>query len=69
MLSIFSLMSRDGVTYKMDHNAIMHKYGSRMNMQGRIPDALSGAMGNVMYVVNLDTDEERDQFYKDLLEK
>ena len=60
---------RDGVTYKMDHNAIMRKYGSRMKMQGRIPDALSGAMGNVMYVVNLDTDEERDQFYKDLLEK
>ena len=60
---------RDGVTYKMDHNAIMHKYGNRMKMQGRIPDALSGAMGNVMYVVNLETDEERDQFYKDLMEK
>ena len=60
---------RDGVQYKMDHNAIMHKYGSRMKMQGRIPDALSGAMGNVMYVVNLDTAEEREQYYKDLLEK
>ena len=43
--------------------------GSRMKMQGRIPDALSGAMGNVMYVVNLDTAEEREQYYKDLLEK
>ena len=60
---------RDGVTYKMDHDAVMRKYGSRMKMQGRIPDALSGAMGNVMYVVNLETDDERDQFYKDLMEK
>ena len=60
---------RDGVTYKMDHDAVMRKYGNRMKMQGRIPDALSGAMGNIMYLVNLDTDEEREQFYRDLLEK
>ena len=60
---------RDGVSYKMDHHAVMRKYGSRMKMQGRIPDALSGAMGNIMYLVNLDTDEEREQFYRDLLEK
>jgi hypothetical protein len=60
---------RDGVNYKMDHNAVMAKYGSRMKMQGRIPDALSGAMGNIMYVVNLETEQERDEYYRDLLEK
>ena len=58
---------RDGVVYAMDHDAVMAKYGHCMKMQGRIPDALSGAMGNIMYVVNLDTEEERDQFYWDLL--
>jgi hypothetical protein len=60
---------RDGVVYAMDHDAVMAKYGHCMKMQGRIPDALSGAMGNIMYVVNLDTEEERDQFYRDLLAK
>ena len=59
---------RDGKTYKMDHNAIMAKYGHCMKMEGRIPDALSGAMGNVMYVANFDTDEQRDEYYRDLLE-
>ena len=58
---------RDGVEYVMDHDAVMAKYGHCMKMQGRIPEALAGAMGDVMYVVNLDTDEERDTYYRDLL--
>ena len=59
---------RDGREYAMDHNAIMEKYGHCMKMQGRIPDALSGAMANQMYVVNLDTKEQLDQYFKDLLQ-
>lgn len=58
---------RDGKQYSMDHNAIMNKYGSNMKMQGRIPDALSGAMGNQMYVAICDTEEELHQYFKDLL--
>ena len=38
-----------------------------MKMEGRIPDALSGAMANQMYVCNFDTYEELQQYYKDLL--
>ena len=60
---------RDGKTFVMDHGAIMEKYGSKMKMIGRIPDALSGAMGNQMYIANLDTDEELNQYFKDLLEQ
>ena len=60
---------RDGVSYRMDHNAVMEKYGSKMVMEGRIPDALSGAMANQMYVVNLDTEEELNAYYRDLLER
>ena len=59
---------RDGKTYKMDHDAIMAKYGHCMKMQGRIPDALSGAMANVMYVANFDTKEQLDEYYQDLLQ-
>ena len=59
---------RDGKAYALDHNAVMEKYGYCMKMQGRIPDALSGAMGNIMYVANLETEEELNEYYKDLLE-
>ena len=58
---------RDEKHYSMDHNAIMDKYGSRMKMQGRMPDALSGAMGNVMYVANLDSYEELQEYFRDLM--
>ena len=37
-------------------------------MVDRIPDALSGAMGNQMYVTTFPTREEMDAFYRDALE-
>ena len=42
------------------------KYGPKMVMSGRIPDALSGAMANQMYVANFDTKEEMMAYYEDL---
>ena len=59
---------RDGRAYKLDHDAIMEKYGSNMKMQGRIPDALSGAMGNVMYVANFEEEADMWSFYRELME-
>ena len=38
-----------------------------MKMVDRIPDALSGAMGNQMYVATFATREEMEQFYADVL--
>ncbi len=58
---------RDGKNFVMDHEAIMAKYGSAMRMVDRIPDALSGAMGNQMYVATFATREEMDEFYTSLL--
>ena len=58
---------RDGHNYAMDHEAIMAKYGSRMKMQGRMPDALAGAMGNTMYIAILDTEEDLQGFFRDLM--
>ena len=58
---------RDGKIYKMDHDQIMAKYGHCMKMQGRVPDALSGAMANVMYVANFDTQEQLEEYYSDLM--
>ena len=59
---------RDGKNFVMDHDAIMAKYGRCMKMWGRIPEALSGAMANQMYVCNFDTEEEMLQYYRDLQE-
>ena len=58
---------RDGKNFVMDHNAVMAKYGFNMKMQGRIPEALSGAMANEMYVANFDTEEQMQQYFADLL--
>ena len=59
---------RDGKDFVMDHDAIMQKYGSRIKMVQRIPKALSGAMADMMYLVNVSTPEEKDAYYRDLLE-
>lgn len=58
----------DAKEYAMSHDDIMTKYGHCMKMVDRIPDALSGAMGNQMYMATFDTEEEMKNFYKDVLE-
>ena len=58
---------RDGKDFVLDHDALMAKYGHCMKMVDRIPDALSGAMGNQMYVATFPTKEELDAFYADVL--
>ena len=60
---------RDGKRFVMEHDAVMQKYGRCMKMVGRLPDALAGAMGNQMYIANLETDEELNEFFNDLLEQ
>jgi hypothetical protein len=44
----------------------MARYGHCMRMVGRVPDALSGAMGNQMYVASFPTQEGVDEFYDQL---
>ena len=56
---------RDGKDFKLSHEELLEKYRGQMKMVERIPDALSGAMGNQMYVANFPTKEEMDQFYYD----
>ena len=46
----------------------MAKYGHCMKMQGRVPVALSGAMGDVLYMANFDTEEQMNTFYRELME-
>ena len=56
---------RDGKNFVLSHDELVAKYAPSMRMVTRIPDALSGAMGNMMYVANFNTKEELDAFYAD----
>ena len=58
---------RDGKDFIMGHEDIMAKYGENMKMVERIPDVLSGAMGNQMYVAIFPSQKELDAFYEDIL--
>ena len=58
---------RDGKNFVMDDAAIRAKYGSAIRQAERIPDVLSGAMGNEMYIATFKTKEEMDAFYDDIL--
>ena len=58
---------RDGKDFVLSHDDIMAKYGENMRMVNRIPEALSGAMGNQMYVATFPTEEAMNAFYKDVL--
>jgi hypothetical protein len=39
-----------------------------MKMQGRMPDALAGCMGNQMYVCNFDTYDDLQTFFRELMQ-
>ena len=53
---------RDFHTYMHSHDDIMNKYGHVMKMCERMPDVLSGAMGNQMYTAVLTTQDEVEEF-------
>lgn len=59
---------RDGKPFLLSHEEILEKYASQMRMVGRIPQALSGAMADQMYIATFPTQKRMDQFYKDILE-
>ena len=58
---------RDGKDFVLSHEQILEKYGDNLKMVDRIPDVLSGAMGNQMYVAVFNTKKEMDSFYKNVL--
>ena len=58
---------RDGKPFQMSHEELLSKYANQMRMAERMPDALSGAMGNQMYIAVFPTEEEMNQFYADAI--
>ena len=58
---------RDGKPFALSHVDILAKYSGNLKMVDRIPDVLSGAMGNQMYVGTFKTRREMEAFYRDVL--
>lgn len=56
---------RDEKEYAISHEELVAKYSANMKMVERIPFALSGAMGDQMYLANFQTQEEMEAFYTD----
>jgi len=53
---------RDGRNYKHSHEDIMAKYGDKICMQGRIPDAIADDLGNIMYMIHARSMIEVEEF-------
>ena len=58
---------RDGKDFVMTHQDIMEKYGDNMKLVERLPEVLSSAMGNQLYVATFSSQKKMDEFYKDIL--
>ena len=59
---------RDGRDYKYSDDELAWEYRDSLKVLGRVPDALSGAMGNRMLIINFKTEEEMNNFYKKAIE-
>jgi hypothetical protein len=60
---------RDVYSYVHSHQEIVERYAGQLVMCERMPEILSGAMGNQMYTVKLATVEEKDEFIRFVHEK
>ena len=61
----FGRNQRDARLVPHDDQALAARYAGNIRMMERIPDALSGAMGNRMFVAAFPTEEEMNAFYAD----
>lgn len=60
---------RDGKNYVYNEQDIRDKFYKNLKIVGRVPRALSGAMGDTMYIANFKTEDELNDFYKEMIEE
>ena len=58
---------RNGKNFVYSEQDIRDMYKGAIKTVTAIPDALSAAMGNTMYLATFKTKEEMDKFYSDVL--
>lgn len=60
---------RDGVEYHFSHEQMMQKYKSSLQMWERVPEALSGAMGNQSYIARFTDKSQMEEFLRDACDR
>ncbi len=60
---------RDSARYVHTHEQVLERYGERMAMCERMPDALADAMGNQMYTAHMPSEEDAREFIRFVLER
>lgn len=58
---------RDGKPFQLSDEELQQRYAAEIRMISRIPDALSGAMGNRMFIAVFPAKEAMNAFYHDAL--
>ncbi len=58
---------RDGRHYVFREQDIRDKFYNNLKIVGRVPRALSGAMGDTMYIANFKTQAELDEFFAEMV--
>lgn len=58
---------RDGRHYVFREQDIRDKFRGNLKIVGKVPRALSGAMGDTMYIANFKTQSELDEFYAEMI--
>lgn len=58
---------REAMQYSLSNDEILQKYAGNLKACGKVAKALSGAMGDYMYIANFKTEQELEDFYTDLL--
>ena len=58
---------RDNKQYALSHTDLMTKYGISINMHCRMPQVLSAAMGDYVYIATFSTQKKVNTFLKDAL--
>lgn len=59
---------RDNKKYVMNLPEVRAKYGDRLKLHERLAPAIAKLMGDEVFLVTVDTDEELQQYYKEMLE-
>lgn len=58
---------RDGKDFVLTDKEVLDKYSAEIKLTGRVPEALSGAMGNTMYIAAFKTKKAMNEFYSEVL--
>lgn len=58
---------RDGREYVLSDGEVKAKYAENIKITGRVPEVMSGTMGNDMYVASFKTKSQMNEFYSEIL--